>query len=66
MSKKIPNRLRECRLKVGLKQIELARKLGIQSTNRISRWENGLSYPCIPNLLKLLEIFNVKLKDIYK
>ena len=62
----IANNLRTIRRSHNLTQMDLAQLLGIQSTNRISRWENGLSYPDVPNFMKILEIYEVGVKEIYR
>lgn len=61
----IPNRLRMSRRSSGLTQIAVAKKLGLQSTVRISRWEKGLSVPNLKNLLKLSLLYEVMPYDLY-
>lgn len=61
----IANNLRSISRSHDLTQMDLAQLLGIQSTNRISRWENGLSYPHVPNLMKILEIYEVGVREVY-
>jgi len=55
----IKNNLREARLKAGLTQMEVAKKLGLKSHNRISRWENGLANPCLEHFLNTAKILRV-------
>lgn len=62
---KIPNKLREYRKKVGLKQSEVAEKIGLNSTDRISRWEKGETFPHVVNLLKLSELYKVCPCELY-
>ena len=62
---KIPNNLKEYRLKAGLTQKDLAAELGFKSEDRISHWEKGQAYPSVPNLLKIEKIFGVLARDIY-
>ena len=65
MTTYIPNNLRALRKTAGLKQQELATKLGLIAFDRISRWERGLSYPSVEQLVKLCELFRVQPVDIY-
>ena len=65
MTTYIPNNLRALRKTAGLKQQELATKLGLIAFDRISRWERGLSYPSVEQLVKLCELFRVQPIDIY-
>lgn len=62
----VPNTLREHRNKVGLRQIDVAKKLGFCNTNRISRWEKGLSVPRIINLFRLSIIYDVLPEELYR
>ena len=41
--KRVPNLLRKYRIASGLKQKEVARKLGLKGTGKIYRWESGES-----------------------
>ena len=61
----IPNRLRKHRLIMGYKQKDVAALLGLQSTNRISRWEAGLSLPGSINLFKLSIIYRTFPNELY-
>jgi len=60
-----PNHLREYRKRMGLRQRDVAMKLGILGTDRISRWEKGLAYPSVPNLLKMAAIYRVHAEVLY-
>ncbi len=62
---KIPNTLREHRLKAGLLQSDVARELGFKSTDRISRWEQGQTYPHVVNLFKMARLYGVKAEYLY-
>ena len=42
----------------GLSQEELADRLGV-SRQAVSRWEQGATYPDVPNLRKLTQVFGV-------
>jgi transcriptional regulator with XRE-family HTH domain len=61
----IPNTLREHRKSAGLSQLEVAVKLGFKSSDRISKWEQGLTYPHVMNLFKLAKIYGVKSEELY-
>jgi transcriptional regulator with XRE-family HTH domain len=63
--RQIPNKLRKYRKLAGYSQVEVARKLGFKSTSRISRWENGLAYPNLENLLKLSVIYCTLSEQFY-
>jgi transcriptional regulator with XRE-family HTH domain len=60
------NNLKKLRLENNLTQLELAQLLGHKYQDRISRWEQGLAVPHIKNLMKLSEIFNVSVNELYK
>ena len=62
---KIPNTLRETRKQMGLSQLAVAEKLGFASTDRISRWEKGLTFPHVVNLFKLCAIYKVAPHELY-
>lgn len=61
----VPNSLREYRNRIGLRQIDVAKKLGFCNTNRISRWEKGLSIPSIVNVFRLCIIYNTSPEKLY-
>lgn len=61
----IQNTLREHRMKAGLRQLDVASKLGFKSTDRISRWEKGLTYPHVVNLFKMAKIYKVRPDELY-
>ncbi|GGP17192.1 helix-turn-helix domain-containing protein [Oceanobacillus neutriphilus] len=63
-SKNISSNLKQLREQRGLKQKFVAEKLGI-SPNYYSQIENGHRYPQVEHLLKLRDIFNVSLDDIF-
>ena len=62
----IQNNLRAHRKAKGLRQIDVAIKLGFCTTERISRWEKGISYPSIFNLYKLAKIYGVPTDVLYQ
>lgn len=62
---KIQNNLREFRLKAGLKQTDVVKALGFKSTDRISRWEAGLTYHHVRNLFKMAELYGVRAEELF-
>lgn len=63
--KRMPNRLRKHRLLMGYRQKEVALLLGVENSNRISRWERGLAVPGMVNLLKLSIIYRTFPSELY-
>lgn len=63
--KQIPNTLRDHREKAGLRQLDVAEKLGFSTTDRISRWEQGLTFPHVVNLFKLSSLYKVTPQELY-
>ncbi len=61
----VPNSLRAHRQKAGLRQSDVAWSLGLGSTDRISRWENGLAVPHIPNLFRLAALYKTTPQELY-
>ena len=59
------NTLREHRTRIGLRQIDVAQKLGLDCADRLSRWENGLAIPNIVNLFKLSVLYKVPPQELY-
>lgn len=62
----IPNMLRHYRKQAGLRQVDVAAKLGFVSADRISRWEKGQSLPSVINLFKLSAIYKVPAEELYR
>lgn len=62
----IPNNLKEYRVKAGLTQKEVAQMLGLQCEDRLSHWEKGQAMPSVRNLLKLGEIYEIMINELYK
>ena len=54
----IANRIKYLRDKAGMKQIELAKRLGI-SRSAVNSWEMSLSMPSIANIIEMTRIFHV-------
>ena len=61
----IRNNLREHRKRLGVTQRQVADYLKFESTDRISRWEKGLTYPHIINLGNLCQFFKVSPATLY-
>lgn len=64
-NKPFSNTLRDHRQKAGLLQRDVALRLGLDCTDRLSRWENGLAVPSILNLFRLAAIYNVEPQVLY-
>lgn len=58
MQYEIRYKIKELRKECGLTQKQLA-KLINKSETGVASWEQGLSEPCINDLIKLCKIFNV-------
>lgn len=56
--------LKFLREKVGMEQIDLAKKLGKKSSSSISEWESGKYTPKSGTLADIAEIFNVSLSEL--
>ena len=61
----IPNNLKSFRKRDSLRQQDVSEKLGLNSIDRISRWEKGLSIPSIINLAKLANLYHVSPQELY-
>ena len=57
--------LRQLRISTKLKQIDMAKQLGIREST-ISMWEKGKSYPSIPTIYKLAKILEVTPEEVFK
>lgn len=55
--------LRMLRAGTKMTQEEVAQKLDI-ATSTLSKWENGKSFPDVPEIKKLEELYNVSYADI--
>ena len=58
--------LKTLRVKAGLKQKEVASKLGYTSPQFISNWERGISSPPVKSLKQLAEIYNTNPDSLFK
>lgn len=65
MKTPIPNTLKEYRNKMGLRQMDVASKLGFSSAERISLWEKGRAAPNLLNLFKLCGLYQVLPHELY-
>jgi len=54
----IADRIRYLRDKAGMKQVELAKRLGI-SRSAVNSWEMSLSLPSLANIIEMTQIFHV-------
>jgi len=63
--RQLPNRLRKQRLMHGYTQLQVAKMLGMKSTNQISLWEKGISTPSLRYLLHLCIIYNTLIEEFY-
>jgi len=57
--------LKDRRIKAGLSQADVAKKLGYTSSQFISNWERGLSKPPVATLRKLADLYGVSLNEIF-
>ncbi len=61
----VPNNLRHQRERVGLRQTDIAKLLGLQCSDRLSRWEHGIAMPSVVNLFKLAVLYGVAPQELY-
>jgi len=62
---KLGQKLKEARLNAGLKQEELAKRLGV-SRQTVSSWENDRSYPDLGSAVKLSDLYGTSLDEMLK
>jgi transcriptional regulator with XRE-family HTH domain len=60
----IANNIKKYRESNGLSQRELAKRLGVGYSS-VSNWELGLNSPSIELLMKVCEVFDIKLATMY-
>jgi transcriptional regulator with XRE-family HTH domain len=58
--------LKEKRMKIGLTQSDVARKLGYSSPQFVSNWERGLASPPVFILRDLTKIYKVSNDEMFK
>lgn len=58
--------LRFYRKQAGLRQVDVAARLGLTSTDRISHWEKGKTFPHLVNLFKLSVLYKVPAQELYE
>lgn len=61
----VPNSLRFYRKQAGLRQVDVAAKLGFTSYDRISHWEKGSAFPSVTNLFRLSALYKVPAQELY-
>ncbi len=64
-TKSVSNKLRFYRERAGLTQKAVAESLGLDCTDRISRWENGVAMPSVVNLFRLADVYKVTPHELY-
>lgn len=65
IKKNFGTRLKELRIKSGLTQEKISESIGIQPEN-YSRIENGFSFPKPENLVKLANVLNVEIAEMFQ
>ncbi len=61
----IGEKIKDCRMKAGLSQEQLAEKLHV-SRQAVTKWENGRGIPDIANLIALSDEFDMSLDELLK
>ena len=61
----MPNKIREYRYRRIMKQSELADKIGIKTSDRISQWETGHSMPSVENLFEMAKVLGATPMELY-
>lgn len=56
-------RIRQLRERAGLRQYELAAKMGVKQSS-VQKWEVGTSYPTYPHLLALADLLGVTVDEL--
>ena len=62
---KAGNMIRMARVKAGMTQTELARKLNVKQ-GTVGAWEIGYSFPRPKSMVKLCEVLNIRADDLLK
>ena len=63
--KGLSNQLRRFRRLTGFSQRDIAHCLGVTHASIISRWEKGLSFPSLENVLKLSVLYHCLIDELY-
>ncbi len=58
------NYIYELRIKKGLTQVQLGKKLGV-SNKAVSKWENGRAYPSVELMLPIAEELGVSVDELH-
>ena len=61
---KVHNEIRRYRLRLGLTQRELAKRLGVRLAT-FSDWERGVTCPSMPMVFKLARLLNILAEGLY-
>ena len=64
LKEKLGKRIRELRKGCGLTQEQMAEIIGMEPPN-ISKMENGLHFPRLENIEKMLKIFNIEMRELF-
>lgn len=65
MQKKLKTLLKEARIKSGLSQKDVSKKLGYTSSQFISNFERGVADPPLKTLQKLISLYNLNIDDVF-
>src|ERR1700741_39386 len=57
--------LKEARIEAGISQVELADKLGYETSQFISDWERGIHSPPVKNLFKICRLLGVQEQKVF-
>jgi transcriptional regulator with XRE-family HTH domain len=63
--KQYPKSLRRYRKDAGFTQRDVVRILGLSTTERLSRWENGSIDPNLENLLNLVALYKATPQELF-
>ena len=59
----MPMTLKALRANVDMNQREAAKLIGI-TPETLGKWENGKTFPDVPHIQKIEQVYNVKFEDI--
>ena len=63
--KKLGKRLKNYRIEAGLSQLEVAKAFRYSTTQFISNWERGYSYPPFKNIIVLAEMYKISDQKLF-